>query len=397
MLEPAEIMTATAILALVAWIFLLTMRGGFWRSHPRLSFDAARGAVRGAYPTVVAVVPARNEAAVIGHCIETLLAQDYRGEFRIVLVDDASEDGTAGIAQAAASRDGNPGRFEVVRAEPLPEDWTGKMWAVAQGVARAARYSPHYLWLTDADITHHPRELAHLVDKAEGENRDLVSLMVYLNCETFWERLLIPAFVFFFQMLFPFPWVNDRDRRIAAAAGGSMLVKREALERAGSIEAIRHAVIDDCAMARVIKRRGSIWLGLAESTRSLRRYDSLKEIWAMVARSAYDQLGYSRRMLAVTVVGLSIVFIAPVIAALHGAWSGNVEESLVAVIAWLMMAMAYYPTLRLYRGQWMAALALPIAALLYCAMTVDSARRHYRGKGGGWKGRIYGPANETAA
>jgi len=396
MLQPTEIMTGTAALAVAAWGFLLVFRGGFWRSHPRLSFDAAHDAATERYPSVVAVVPARNEAAVIATCVETLLAQDYRGEFRVIVVDDSSDDGTAEIARAAAARRGAQERLEAVRAEPLPPDWTGKMWAVGQGVRRAEELAPDYLWLTDADIAHHPRELTHLVAKAEGEERDLVSLMVCLNCETFWERLLIPAFVFFFQMLYPFPWVNDHERRIAAAAGGSMLVRRTALEAAGSIEAIRHAVIDDCALARAIKRRGTIWLGLADATRSLRRYESLKEIWAMVARSAYDQLGYSRRMLALTVIGLAVVFVAPVVVAVHGALSGNLEEGPIGMIAWLMMTAAYRPTLRLYGGKGTGALALPIAALLYCAMTIDSARRHYRGQGGGWKGRTYGPAEQNA-
>ena len=393
---PSEIMTLAAALAIGAWLFLLVCRGGFWRSHPRVSFEAAEDAPREDFPSVVAVVPARDEAGVIATCVETLLDQDYRGYFRIILVDDASEDGTAEIARAAAAARGAADRLEIVRAEPLASDWTGKMWAVAQGVRRAERHAPEYLWLTDADIAHHPRELAHLAAKAESEDRDLVSLMVYLNCETFWERLLIPAFVFFFQMLYPFHWVNDSRRHIAAAAGGSMLVRRTALEAAGSIAAIRDAVIDDCALARVIKRRGAIWLGLAETTRSLRRYDSLKEIWAMVARSAYDQLGYSRRMLALTVAGLAVVFIAPVAAFAHGIFTGDMDESGLALIAWFLMGAAYIPTRRLYGRSGAGALALPVAALLYCAMTIDSARRHYRGRGGAWKGRTYGPAEESA-
>ena len=390
------IMTTAAALAVGAWLFLLVCRGGFWRSHPRVSFETVQDARRQNLPSVVAVVPARDEAAVIATCVETLLAQDYRGDFHVIVVDDSSEDGTANVARAAAAARGAVDRLEIVRAEPLPPDWTGKMWAVAQGIRRAERHAPEYLWLTDADIAHHPRELAHLIAKAEGEERDLVSLMVYLNCETFWERLLIPAFVFFFQMLYPFHWVNDSRRRIAAAAGGSMLVRRTALEAAGSIEAIRDAVIDDCALARLIKRRGAIWLGLTEATWSLRRYESLKEIWAMVARSAYDQLGYSRRMLALTVIGLTIIFIAPVVAFVHGLLIGNMDEGGLALIAWCLMGAAYIPTRRLYGRSGASAFALPVAALLYCAMTIDSARRHYRGRGGAWKGRTYGPAEESA-
>jgi len=386
----SQILTALAGLAAGAWVFLLAFRGGFWRARPRPRFDAAHAGRD--WPEVVAVVPARNEASLIGACVRSLLAQDYAGAFRIIMVDDGSEDATAATARAAA---GESGRLGIVRSAPLPSGWTGKMWALTQGVARAGE--PAYLWLTDADIAHDPRELRHLVATAEEGNRDLVSLMVRLNCESFWERLLIPAFVFFFQMLFPFPWVNDRTERTAAAAGGSMLVRTQALKAAGSIAAIKDAVIDDCALARRLKKRGDIWLGLTEETHSLRRYDRLGEIWAMVARSAYAQLRYAPALLAATVAGLLAVFIVPVAAAGYGIAADAAAPAGLGLAAWVAMAAAYRPTLRLYGMAPWAGLSLPAAALLYCAMTVDSARRHYRGKGGGWKGRVYAPARGAAA
>jgi hopene-associated glycosyltransferase HpnB len=390
-------MTILAMLALAAWAYLLLGRGGFWRARPRIEDEAAMAPA----PAVVAVVPARNEAEGIGPCLRSLFAQDYPGDFRIVLVDDGSTDGTADIARQAAREAKAESRIEIARGRPLPAGWTGKLWAVAQGVNRAEASGPEFLWLTDADIEHDASELRRLVGIASDKSRDLVSLMVLLRCESFWEYLLIPAFVFFFQMLYPFPWANDERKSVAAAAGGSMLVRRNALKGAGGIAAIKSEVIDDCALAAAIKKRGKIWIGLTAATRSLRRYETLAEIWNMVARSAYTQLRHSPRLLAGTVAGMIVIFAVPLIAVAVSAWwpsAGALYAFGFGAAAYLAMAVAFRPTLRLYGLPALSVLLLPAAALLYCAMTVDSARRHMNGQGGGWKGRHYGPgpvADET--
>jgi len=331
---------------------------------------------------VTAVIPARNEAATIGRTVGSLLAQDYPGELSVIVVDDNSDDGTAEAA-------GSDPRLRVIPGAPLADGWTGKLWAVSQGV-REAGTAPDYLLLTDADIEHDPGNLKRLVYKAETDGRHLVSLMVKLRCESFWERLLIPAFVFFFQKLYPFPAVNDPNSRIAAAAGGCMLVRRETLEAAGGIDAIRSAVIDDCALARLIKKRGSIWLGLATRTRSLRAYDGLVEIWDMVARTAYVQLRHSPLALVGTLAGMAVIYLVPPLAFAVGTALRQGPLASAGMIAWLLMALAYAPTLALY-GRFVAwALVLPVSAGLYTLMTLSSAMRHWRGRGAGWKGRHYG-------
>lgn len=394
---PFSLLTAAAALAAAGWIYLLVFRGGFWRAEPVIE-RAARPGADGAHASVVAVMPARDEADAVGLSIDSLFAQDYRGDLRVVLVDDGSRDGTAAVARQAAEAAGAGGRFEIVTAKPLPAGWTGKLWAVAQGVERADAYKPEYLWITDADIAHDWRELAALTALAQDGPRDLVSVMVLLRAESFWEKLLIPAFVFFFQMLFPFPWVNEPGRSQAAAAGGSMLVRRGALARAGGISAIKGEVIDDCALARRIKRHGAIWLGLTERTRSLRAYEGFGPIFDMVARSAYAQLGYSPLLLAATVAALVIGFLAPVagVVALFVAeyWTALPAAAL-GFLGLVLMRFAYAPTLRLYGLNETMGWALPLAALLYCAMTVASAWRHWRGRGSGWKGRTYAPAPDA--
>lgn len=386
MIDP---ISAAALIAVAAWIYLLAWRGGFWLARPHLRFEAPAETRLTAYPAVTAVVPARNEGDVIATAIESLLGQDYPGDFRIVLVDDASDDGTAGIARDAAARLDAADRLAIIRSASLPPGWTGKMWAMAQGVREAAADRPVYLWLTDADIAHHPLELRRLAERAESDSLDLVSLMVRLRCESFWERLLIPAFVFFFQKLYPFTWVNDPQRRVAAAAGGSMLVRRTALAAVGSIGAIRSAVIDDCALARNIKKNGPIWLALTTETQSLRAYETLREIWAMVARTAYTQLRHSPLLLAASVIGLGIVFMAPPVAVAYGLVTGHEIDTGLGLAGWFMISLAYMPILRLYGISAAVAILLPFICLLYCAMTLDSARRHRRGRGGGWKGRNY--------
>ncbi|HLI12612.1 MAG TPA: glycosyltransferase [Alphaproteobacteria bacterium] len=381
-------MTILAVLALAAWIVQLTLRGGFWRADVRLERDKPGF---GPWPKVIAVIPARNEASIIRRSVASLLGQDYPGRLSLIVVDDRSDDDTAEEARRTAAELGAEDRLVVMAGAPLPEGWTGKLWAVEQGVRRAAtRAEPTFLLLTDADISHDERSLRRLVAKAESDKVDLVSLMVLLRCRSGWERLLIPAFVFFFQMLYPFPLVNRPGSRVAAAAGGCMLVRRAALERAGGIAAIRSAIIDDCALARMIKSQGGrLWLGLTEEVRSLRPYDSLETIWGMVARSAYAQLKYSPLLLIGTVLGMVLIFLAPPLLAILGCLAGKPVLAAPALLAWLAMAVAYRPTLKLYRRSALLAPLLPVAATLYTAMTVDSARRHWRGKGGAWKGRTY--------
>ncbi len=395
----AQTPTVLALLALVTSVGCLAtllLRQGFWYAAPRLPESAPPLA---SWPEVTVVIPARNEADVIARSIASLLRQDYPGRFSVVLVDDRSEDDTAAFAGAVAAELGAAARLTVVEGAPLPSGWTGKMWAGEQGMRRAEGLSDAvYLLLTDADIVHDQGNLRRLVTKAESERLDLVSLMVLLRAESFWEHLLIPAFVFFFQMLYPFPQVNRRETGIAAAAGGCMLVRRAALADAGGIAAIRDAIIDDIALARLIKGRGgAIWLGLTETVKSIRPYDTLGAIWHMVVRSAYTQLQYSPLLLLAAVAGMAAVFLSPPVLALQAPLSGNYLLGALAVLAWAFMAIMYRPTLALYKEPlWRAAL-LPLAAALYMAMTIDSALRHWRGRGGAWKGRTYARAPRASA
>ena len=374
-----------AAVALVAWLWLLLGRSGFWRAGPRIE-DAA-DAPPAVWPAVVAVIPARDEAAVIERSLRSLLAQEYPGALAIVLVDDHSADGTAAIARGLVRTAARP--LEVAHAPALPPGWSGKLWALAHGL-RHAGPEAEYLLLTDADIEHATDTLARLVARAEAARLDLVSLMVRLHCASFWERLLIPPFVFFFRLLYPFGAVNDPGSPVAAAAGGCMLVRRQALQEAGGLEAIRGALIDDVALARAIKRRpggGRLWLGLTAATRSLRRYEALGEIWAMVARTADVQLRHSLLLLALAMLGLATVFIVPPLALAAGLVRGEAGLALPGALALGGMALAFWPTLRLYRLGPAWSLTLPLAAALFGAMTLDSAWRYWRGSGGRWKGR----------
>ena len=293
-------MIVIGALALLIWIYLLFGRGFFGLARER--DDRGQAPDPALWPTVVAVVPARDEADVIARSIASLLAQDYPGAFRVILVDDNSTDGTGEIAR------GLKGRLDVLTGAPLPPGWTGKLWAQSQGVERAG--APDYLWLTDADIAHAPDTLRALVARAEAGALVLTSLMARLTVETWAERLLIPAFILFFDMLYPFAWVNDPRRKTAAAAGGCMLVRREALAAAGGLAAIRGRIIDDCSLGALMKQRGPIWLGLTQRSRSLRPYAGFGEIARMVSRSAYAQLNFSPWLLAGTVAGMAIVYLA---------------------------------------------------------------------------------------
>ncbi len=380
-----------ALLSLLIWLYLIVFHGGFWRSEEKLG---PRPAARSAWPSVAAIVPARNEAAVIAESLTSLLDQDYPGQLSVTLVDDQSEDATDATAREAAASSRHPERFSLLQATPLPKGWTGKLWALHQG-AQHCDAGTDFIWFSDADIKQPPEALRQLVAKAQDENRDLVSLMVALRCEDFWERLLIPPFIYFFQKLYPFAWVKNPKKATAAAAGGCVLLRREALQRIGGLAAIRDALIDDCTLAAAVKaarQSGSngIWLGLATEARSIRPYAGLRDIWTMVARTAYTQLHHSPLLLAGTLLGMALTYLAPPVLLIAYPWHQQSPAALAAGLAWLLMALSLVPTLKLY-GQpaWLAPL-LPLAAALYSAMTFDSAWRHWRGVGGHWKGRVQG-------
>jgi hopene-associated glycosyltransferase HpnB len=386
------ILFALSCLSLLIWCVLLVARGGFWRARPAPALVVPP---RDAWPAVAAVVPARNEADVIAQAVASLLSQDYAGAFHVVVVDDHSTDGTADAARAVALQMQCPDRLTVLTAKPLPPGWSGKVWAQSQGIeaVRTHNLPADFLLLTDADIGHPADAVTQLVARADAEQRDLVSLMVRLRCDSFWEKALIPAFVFFFAKLYPFKWVNNPRNRTAAAAGGCMLVRRTALEEAGGIESIRAELIDDCSLAARIKHRGSgrhpIRLDVAARSVSLRPYDSWRDIWNMIARTAFTQLRYSPLLLAGTLAGMAIIYLVPPVAALTLGPTG-----LPAWLAWAAMCCAYAPMLRYYGRSPLWAPFLPLVALFYVGATFASAVRYWRGKGGQWKARVQAPVQE---
>jgi hopene-associated glycosyltransferase HpnB len=390
----ADPLTWLSLVSAAAWGFLLFGRGGFWRARERLDDTPLHD---GPWPAVTALVPARNEAEVIGTTVGRLLSQDYPGPFRVVVIDDHSDDGTAAAARRAAAAVETPHALTVIVARPLETGWAGKVWALSEGLTHAdsspgSSPDSSYVWLTDADIAHDPVNLRRVVGKAEADHLDMVSQMVRLVSEGFWAGLLIPAFVFFFQKLYPFAWVNDPAGRTAAAAGGSVLLRREALERIGGFNAIRDAIIDDCALARAIKtggrpEGGRIWLGLTMAAESLRPYHGLAGVWRMVSRSAFTQLRYSAPLLALTLAGMMLLYWAPPIVAAAATMRGAMLALGLSLVTWAAMAVAFLPTLRLYRKPLIYAAALPLAGLLYSLMTLDSAVAFWCGRGGAWKGR----------
>ncbi len=355
--------------------------GGFWMvwrlgSHLPPAADIAG--------TIAVVIPARDEAAVIGESVRSLLAQTCVNSIRIFVVDDHSSDGTAKTARDAAQDCGRPNAVDVIPAEPLPPGWTGKLWAVQQGVEQALKLDPAFLLLTDADIHHAPDNIASLVAIAETGNYDLTSFMVKLHCRSIAERLLIPAFVFFFFMLYPPEWIRNPKRKIAGAAGGCMLIRPRALQMAGGISAIRDQIIDDCALARAVKGTGGrVWLGISPATFSMRAYNLFGEIERMIARTAFNQLHHSALLMAVAILGLSITYLLPL--ALLA--TGNLWLAALGAVCLLLMAAAYLPTVRYYGLGLLWALTLPLSAAFYMLATIHSAVAFWSGRGGTWKGR----------
>ncbi|MEO1068389.1 MAG: glycosyltransferase [Cyanobacteria bacterium J06638_6] len=376
-------------LALLIWIGMLLFWGQFWRADQRL--DPQPLVSLTTWPRVVVIIPARDEAELIGVAVRSHLSQTYPGHLSVVLVDDQSRDGTAAVARDVAKEMDKSDCLTVLPGQALPRGWTGKLWAMEQGYRHLVSQPspPDYVLFTDADIEHDIATLQQLVTKAERDRLDLVSLMVQLRCESVWERLLIPAFIFFFQMLYPFPWVNNPQKQTAAAAGGCALIRFSALQRISGFQVIRQALIDDCALGAAVKANGPIWLGLSTTIHSLRPYPNLQSIWNMITRSAYTQLNYSPWLLIGTVLGMVLVYAVSPLGVVLGLLWGDPIVALTGLAGWLLMALAYWPTLELYgQNRWLG-LALPLIALLYTLMTLDSARRHWAGQGGAWKGRVY--------
>ena len=368
------------------WVYLFTGRGRFWQVPNAVNEPKA---LLMSSPRVAVVVPARNEADVVGQAVRSLLEQDYSGQVQILVVDDHSSDDTANVARRAASDKAE--QLTISLATSLPAGWTGKMWAVSQGVQQATQFAPDYFLFTDADIVHASDSITSLVARAQRDNLDLVSMMARLRCSSLAERALIPAFVFFFFMLYPPEWVSSPTHRTAAAAGGCILVRAEALARIGGIAAIRNELIDDCALGREMKRHGRLWLGLTQHTHSIRGYDGFGGVGRMISRTAFYQLRHSGWLLMATVLGMAITFLGPPVLVCFGGWA-----ALLGGTAWLMMSTAFWPTLRLYSRSPLWAPLLPVIAMFYTGATVHSAVRYWLGHGGEWKGRLQDAKTDLA-
>lgn len=375
------ILAIPAILAIFIWLYLVLAHGEFWRIKKRL---APADFNRQSSCRIAAIIPARDEADVVGKDIQSLLSQTGNHSVHIFLVDDGSSDGTAEVARQAAERAGKSAALTVIQGKPLPPNWTGKLWAIEQGIECAQACAPQFFFLTDADIQHAPDSIATLVSIAETGPYDLASFMVKLHCVTFAEKLLIPAFVFFFFQLYPPSWIANPRRKTAGAAGGSILIRPEALNRAGGIAAIGNEIIDDCALARAVKRQGGkIWLGLSQTSASLRPYNKFSEIGRMISRTAFNQLNHSGLLLLAAVVGLAVTYLLPpLLLSAHHAWPVTLGAA-----AWLLMSITYLPMIRLYGLNPFWAISLPLAATFYMGATLHSAVKFWSGKGGEWKGR----------
>jgi hopene-associated glycosyltransferase HpnB len=391
-----------AIIALAIWLHLFFGRGWFWRVR-KVDADRGEGETLGAWPSVIAVVPARNEAETIGQVVTGLMQQDYPGAFSVVVVDDHSEDRTAIIAQRVAAENGAGARVKVLSASELPDGWTGKLWALNEGMLHggvtqarnsnggglsAAPEAPEFYWFTDADVSHAPNTLRRLVGRAERERLDLASLMVLLQAKTLPERALIPAFLYFFLMLYPPRWIADEELRTAGAAGGCILLRGKAIVRMGGFRVIRSEVIDDCALARAVKLSGGrVWMGLTRKSLSLRAYRTFGEVRDLIARTAFTQLRYSVPMLGGTLLGMFLTYVAPVLLL----FARDSTAQALGFAAWLLMTLSFLPTVRFYRLSAVWAPVLPLTAMFYTCATWLSAVRYWMGKGGLWKGRAQAP------
>jgi hopene-associated glycosyltransferase HpnB len=382
----SSIFIALAAISFWIWIVLTLFWGAFWKLSAFGDDDIPPAA--SPWPRVVAIVPARNEAETIARAVESLVQQDYPGEFHLIVVDDHSEDQTATLALTAAEKLPAGNRVTILPAAQLQNGWTGKIWAMQQGVGLATTLYPEYLWFTDADIVHAPDTLKRLVSRAESRKLDLASLMVLLQANSFPERLLIPPFLYFFLMLYPPRWIADPKARTAGAAGGCVLLRRAALERLGGFVSMRAEMIDDCALARSVKRSGgTLWMGLTRKSVSLRAYKTFAEIRDLIARTAFTQLGYSPLLLLGTLLGMFLTYIVPPAFAFH-------THPLVwrfSLAAWALMAISYLPTVRYYCLWPLWAPLLPVAAAFYSYATWLSAVRYWLGRGGQWKGRSQAP------
>jgi len=380
------------VLALLIWTILTFFRGAFWQLRA-IDAEADQGKLLEEWPRVAVIVPARNEAETIERCVESLAAQDYPGKFQIVVVDDHSDDGTSGLARNAAERGARLDRVTVMHGAELQQGWTGKLWALQQGYEASLAEDPEFLWFTDADVVHAPDTLRLLVARAESQRLDLASLMVLLQAKSLPEKLLIPAFLYFFLMLYPPNWIVDRKAKTAGAAGGCILLRKAALERMGGISAIRGEVIDDCALAREVKRGGgSIWMGLTRKSVSLREYSNFGQIRDLIARTAFTQLKYSPVVLFGTILGMLVMYLVPV------AFSFQSDPLVwrLSLVTWALMTVTYLPTVRFYGLSPLWAPLLPLAALFYSYATWLSAARYWMGRGGQWKGRAQARAKRSA-
>jgi len=379
------------IVSLLIWVVLVFFRGAFWPIR-RFDDDVVPPRSLEKWPRVTAVVPARNEAATVARAVASLVKQDYPGDLQVIVVDDHSVDATSSLARDAAARFGASGVVEILPAAALAAGWTGKLWALQQGVEAANGLEPDYFWFTDADIEHAPDTLHRLVGRAEAGHLDLVSLMVLLQAKSFPERLLIPAFLYFFLKLYPPQWIADRNAKTAGAAGGCVLLKRQALARIGGLAAIRSEVIDDCALARAVKHdAGAIWMGLTRKSVSLRTYTRFAEIRDLIARTAFTQLRYSGLLLLGTLLGMLLTYVTPVMFT----FSGPTLVWRLSLATWAVMAVTYLPTLGFYRLSPLWAPLLPAAAIFYSYATWLSAMRYWLGRGGQWKGRAQAPSREA--
>jgi hopene-associated glycosyltransferase HpnB len=370
------------LLSLAIWIYLLTAHGSFWKVASLTAEVRPLNQIDG---TIAVIIPARDEADVIGSTVESLLTQTCAQSIHVFVVDDHSTDATAEAARRSATNFGRPNALTVITGSPLPAGWTGKLWAVEQGIEEAMQSRPQFLLLTDADVHHSRDNVATLAAVAGAENSDLTSFMVKLHCQSLAERFLIPPFVFFFFLLYPPAWIRDPQRNVAGAAGGCMLVRPESLEHAGGIAAIRGKIIDDCALARAIKQSGGrVWLGVTPDTCSTRAYGTFGEVERMISRTAFNQLRHSTWVLLGALVGLTVTYLLPLVLLL----SGDALLAILGAVSWLLMTAAYLPMVRFYGLSLAWALTLPLSACFYMLATIHSAIKFWSGRGGEWKGRV---------